>query len=1157
MPRLEDIEQFKSDLNALGHEPSILAQRGERLEDVPVPESGLDADLDALLGTPDDVFVAESDTAPAEEPEESIFGVDEGEDQLPPSTQDEEDDFSIPEDLLSGFSLDEGTDEGEISDSDEPEDEFSLSDSLDFSGEPEGEAADEFSLPEGFDFPEESGEEASGASEDEFSLADDLDVPEASAEESTSATDDEFSLPEDMDFGEDSSENAVAEMEEGFDLPEDLDFSAEPAEDSAGAAEDEYGLPEGFDFPGEDESESAAVEDEFALPGDSLDVEDEFEIPEEFADAADLLELDGETESLESEDGADAFDMPVALEDAADEAESTGDDFALPDEFSMEDMEDVSDAGEGESDGVNTGEDDFSIPGLDDEFSFDDESIASTPESAGEGADEELSFFDEEFSPASGAEEEDFSISEDFPFDEPAVPGAASDEGGEFDEFEIPSAGDIEDIDENNFEVDEFSLGDLGEQFGELEETFDAGTEEQLNPALDVSGELPQSDEALDLEDDEFEALQETLNRQPLNLKIAVEELIGEKNLSGPHLQKLVRALVDGKSSKEIAALVGTITGKKIKIPTRYEKSTGAAFEEEKGTFAYAFRHTILPILRVAALVLVAVGLVGFLSYTFVYRPVHALILYNAGYRQLEQDAYREANLFFDNATEEWRYKSQYFRYAEGFADRRQYSLAGAKYEALAASVLIRRNGRLEKHPEVDKIRGAERRALLDYAGMETDKTENFEHAEELLDVLLSQERHDKDALLASGDNYLAWGEYEPRHYEDARRSYSVLMQYYGQKYEYLFRMLRYFIRTDNYTEVARLKDQFEATDKLKVEPDAYAELGGYLLDKNALDDVRGILTRALTEDPELPEGHYNLSRYFRRVDNPAEERKALDWAEHYFKQTAPLGKRQQKLLIDTYDRQGEVDYQDGLYLTAEEYFLTARDQYEDGLDRRVLEPEPMFGRIYKNLGDLYYYIAAEFGSAFDMFTAAEDAGYKAPEINYKKGYIYYNNSDFQDALAEFYLAAEDYSDNENLLFATGNALFNRSDYFAAQGYYTHLLDELLQKRRNISVLLPYEREEDHSLIERLIRTHNNLGVTLQRLSLASGDREKFSRALGHFTDSAENFDLLRREPESMQRGSAVNLGYLNQRAMLYPVDNYDLQIYTDIPMDMESLKLQ
>ena len=104
MPRLEDIEQFKSDLNALGHEPSILAERGERLEDVAVPEQGLDEDLDALLNAPDENFSLPGNE---DETEESIFGVDTGEDQLPPSTQEEEDDFSIPEDLLSDFNLDE------------------------------------------------------------------------------------------------------------------------------------------------------------------------------------------------------------------------------------------------------------------------------------------------------------------------------------------------------------------------------------------------------------------------------------------------------------------------------------------------------------------------------------------------------------------------------------------------------------------------------------------------------------------------------------------------------------------------------------------------------------------------------------------------------------------------------------------------------------------------------------------------------------------------------------------------------------------------------------------------------------------------------------------------------------------------------------------
>ncbi|WP_321990866.1 periplasmic flagellar collar protein FlcA [Marispirochaeta aestuarii] len=1051
MPRLEEIEQFKAELNSLGHEPSILAERGERLEDISAPAAELDEDLDALLNlsgeseAEEEPFggIEEETAAGLPDEDEDIFGIDTGEDQMPPVDTGEEDDFSIPEDLLSGLDFEEEA------------------------GEAPSAGEDEFSLPDEFDLV---GEEPVEESSDEgFALPDDM----ATSPEGEESFDEGFSLPD--------------ELSEDVFSPEEMDFTGEEAgneeaeelaEESLDLSEEDFSLPE----------EEAFFPEEQETPEEEPEGVEEFEIPEEFAEAADILSMEAE-EPVEEEAAAEDFSPPDTAEE-------------IPEE---------------------------------EELSFDDDDIG----------------------------EMDFSMPEGFPFEEaeaPEAPPAARSGEAVSDDFEIPTAGDIEDIDEANFEVDEFSLGDLGEQFGEIEEPLDTLTEEELNPALAVSEELPSGDEELDLDEDEFQRLQETLNQQPLNLKIAIEELIGEQNLSGPHLQKLVRALVEGKSSKELAAIVGSVTGKKIRIPSRYEKRSGAEFEAEKGTFAYAFRQNILPILRLVAGGALLLGMISFLGFTFIYRPIHALVLYNAGYRHLEEDSYREANLFFDDAVEEWRYKNQYFRFAEGFQDKRQYSLAADKYEELLRGHISfgeEAGGQIVKLPDIKRIRGKERQALLDYAGMESDKLENFEHAEKLLAVLLNQDKYDYEALLAAGDNYLDWGEYNYERYEEARRSYATLIQQYGAKYELLFRMLRYFIRTDNYTEVTRLKEQFQANPRLDVEPDAYAELGGYLLDKNDIGDVRPVLQRAMDADRTLPETHYHLARYFRRVEEPVEERKALDFAEYYFEEVRPLGKTRLKLLTDTYDRQGEADYEDGQYLTAEEYFLKARDQYEDALERRILEPESMFGRIYRNLGNLYYYIAAEFDSAFDMFSAAQENGYKSPEMHYKKGYIHYNREDYRDSLAQFHLAADLFSLNENLLFATGNALFMRSDFFAAQGYYTHLLDRLEQQRREMSVLLPDEREEDRALIERLIRVNNNLGVTLQRLSLATGDREKFSRALVHFTDSMEMFDLLGRDQETMERGSAVNLGYLNQRAMLYPVENYDLQIYRDIPLDLETLNMR
>ncbi len=1153
MPKIEEIEQFKSELNSLGHEPSILAERGERLEDISAPDQGLDADLDALLNVSEEEAENMQEGGPVDSIDEDadFFGIDSGEDEMPPVAG-EEDDFSIPEDLLAGFDLEEEDQPEEASAEPAPteiedigEDDFSFPDL-----EPEDSEASETSGEEfdDFELPEEPVEEDLG----EFDLPEEFEEPqeaEASAEETVDAAGDEF---DEFAFPEETDESIDFELpEEPGEEPGDFELPEETGEADESI---DFELPE---EPGEEPGD-------FELP-DEEGEEESFEIPEEFAAAADMLSLSEESAEGEEELGeAPAEEAPFADEPAAEE------DFSLPEEFSFEE-----EAPAAEEAFV---EEDFSLPEefAEEDLSFDEEppageaAVEETPEAPAAEESEELSFFDD-------TETADFSMPEGFPFEEPEGEAASSAappeedfslpdvEAGDEDfasfggDFDIPTAGDIEDIDETNFEVDEFSLGDLGEQFGEIEEGPEVGTEEALNPALAVSEEIPAGTDELELDDDDFHALQETLNRQPLNLRIAIEELIGEKNLAGAHLQKLVQALIDGASPKELAGIVGAITGKKIKIPSRYEKSSGAAFEAEKGTFAYAFRESVLPILRVMAAGVIILGLLTYLTLTFVYRPIHALILYNAGYEQLEEDSFREANLYFNRAVNEWRYKKQYFRYAEGFQQKRQYGLAAEKYEQLVSTVvgISEEDGRLMKQPQIRRIRGAERRALLDYAAMERDKLENFEHAEEILAVLLNQDKRDYDALLSAGDNYLAWGEYEFDRYEQARRSYATLMQYYGSKYELLFRMLRYFIRVDNYAEVVRLKEQFEADPGLNVEPDAYAELGGYLIDQNDLDDVKGILTRAMDQDETVPEAHYHMARYFRRVENEAEERKALDFAEYYLEESRPLGRRRLGTLIDTYNRQGEVDYEDGEYLTAEEYYLQAKESYEDARNRRILEPEARYGRIYRNLGNLYYYVAAEFDQAFGMFETAEANGYTSIDLNYKKGYIHYNNERYRDALAEFYLASQGYSGNENLLYATGNALFQRSDFFAAQGYYTQLLDELEQQRRNISVLLPQERPEDRSLIDRMIRVNNNLGVTMQRLSLASGDRQKFSRALVHLTDSTEYFDLLSRNPETMERTSAVNLGYLNQRAMLYPVENYELQIYGDLPLDLETLWLE
>jgi len=48
-----------------------------------------------------------------------------------------------------------------------------------------------------------------------------------------------------------------------------------------------------------------------------------------------------------------------------------------------------------------------------------------------------------------------------------------------------------------------------------------------------------------------------------------------------------------------------------------------------------------------------------------------------------------------------------------------------------------------------------------------------------------------------------------------------------------------------------------------------------------------------------------------------------------------------------------------------------------------------------------------------------------------------------------------------------------------------------------------------------------------------------------------EAFDQLTRDPVTQISPPSVNLAFVNMRNILYPVPNYELQIYADLPRDM------
>ncbi|MFW5738606.1 MAG: hypothetical protein ACOCYX_06800, partial [Spirochaetota bacterium] len=187
------------------------------------------------------------------------------------------------------------------------------------------------------------------------------------------------------------------------------------------------------------------------------------------------------------------------------------------------------------------------------------------------------------------------------------------------------------------------------------------------------------------------------------------------------------------------------------------------------------------------------------------------------------------------------------------------------------------------------------------------------------------------------------------------------------------------------------------------------------------------------------------------------------------------------------------------------------------------------------------------------QFDEAEANGYREPDLDYKQGFVHYRGGRLEEALSEFREAADDPAAETNaLLWATANTHFRRDTFFASEAYYRELIDRVERRRDSIRNLLVDEDPEHQSVIEYLYRGYNNLGVALYELSEQDSDPDKYSQSLVYFTRSTELAENYQRDPETLSRSDAVDLAYLNQREALYPRPEYEMQIYNDIPEDLD-----
>ena len=629
----------------------------------------------------------------------------------------------------------------------------------------------------------------------------------------------------------------------------------------------------------------------------------------------------------------------------------------------------------------------------------------------------------------------------------------------------------------------------------------------------------------------------------PLNVRIALEELIVENEFKDDVVFELIQKVLKKAPAKQIALQLEKLLDVSVPVPRDFERRTFEQYEEYKKSAEYQLKNRIIPM----TLMGIVAGIILVIFYIFcrnmIYRPLKAESLYKEGYALIENNAYPQSELLFNEALEYKEKKKWFFRFAEKYRDHKQFERARKIYKL-----------GLNRFKQ-DKELG------LTYAEMELYDLRNFEEAENVVRrEVLDHHINDQDGLLLLGDIFLEWAdEKDSTKYEDARLIYAELIQLYGQQDLYLSRMMRYFIRVDDLRNVLQLKETFYPRPKSLIGQD-WVELSGYLLDKaygwispadeyllSSIEDVRDLLERAVEKAPEIPESLYNMGRYFVYTKNNNAAKSWLDSAIKSFINAEYKPRARLLRQINAYRLLGELYKEDKEYLTAEEYFRTGISFFE-AENVAGLKGNQNVGLLYADLGDINYFVSGNLDEALDNYLNSVNNQNDTPSIRYKIGYIQYANKKYSEALGSFIKTASVKHSDTHVLLALGNVLAAKGDNFAAQGYYNRLLQILDGEKVRYGIMFPQVNIEHADIVDLYLKASNNLGVILYRLARQTGNSALNAEALTNLTTSVRAWDALTRNQETMIRLNGSNLAERNIAYMSYPISDYEPSIYTEIP---------
>ena len=986
---------------------------------------------------------------------------------------------------------------------------------------------------------------------------------------------DDFVLPEESDFekslsGEDL--DSIIEKTGSFSLD---DLSPESQGSNENVSSDDFSIPSVVENPPE-EKPSQSESQNFSIPQSKEDVQDENKNSQDF-DGIDFSLDNIEEYNPSNEDSKEDafaeqksasqeisdFDLDSSLEPVSESQENLSSDFDLPEETSGDlEPKDISsgteftdaalsdnafDISSSDLDEIvlddknpdfNLSDDNFDVSALESEFSPDiSESKKETEPEPLELAPEESDFdsFEnladdsslEELKPSEDEKIESFDTSgiENFDFDIPETDSQIK----ESQDFALGSSDDFA-LDNGDFEIPGYSDVDI--------------VQENKNGKIKVpvkNDDSPKEKNALS--DEEYKRFLKNLSSYPLNVRIAVEELIVKDEFTDDAEFEIVQKVLKKVSARQLASELEKMLDISLPVPRDFERRSAEEYEAYKSSFQYQLKNKIIPGTFIAAVAGAFLYLITIFAIYGIYRPVKANSVYKEGYLLLQNDEFPQAEQKFNFAGKYKKIKKWYYKYSDSFRDKKQYLRAEKIYKKTLEDFNF------------------DKKAGLNYAKMMLYEQENYEKAEEIVkrDVL---EHHinDNDAYLLLGDIYLEWGtEKEPSKLEDAFAVYSDLIQRNGANDVYRGRQMKYYVRTDKLEQVLMLKPNFMAREK-SLDSSGWTELSGYCLDKlygplppkdeylrSKIEDVKEMLERAVRADKKNPEALYNLSRYYIQVNSVNAAKSTLKNSIDAYKVKSVRKRKDIYNEIDAHRLLGEQYVFEKSFLDAEEIYSRGLKIFSEEHSASGLEANKNIGKLYADQGDIDYFVKGNMDFALQNYMDSIDSGNDTPHIRYKVGYIQYGKENYSEALGSFLKTGELYSEDTNLLFAMGNAFSKQGNFYAGEGYFKQLMDILEEEKSNRRLLFPQSKLSDFSFVDLYMKASNNYGVLLFNLAKRTGDSTKNGEALAQFQKSLVAWDSISRNQETMKRLEGSNLAEQNIKYISKPLSKYEPALYTEI----------